>query len=111
MFGYIIAGVTAAVFGGIAYREATKPTGDKVKDGDTVYVHSDALRLADATAPGDTAALKGFLGGFVTSNVKVTAVKRIGPDSFTGSILGFSRLLAFDKKAIASIERNGQRIT
>ena len=43
MFQYIIGGVAALAFGAIAIREVTKPTGDKVKDGDNVFVLADAL--------------------------------------------------------------------
>ncbi len=110
MFGYIVAGITAAVFGGIAVREVTKPTADKVKDGDTVFVRADALRLADTTAPTDVAGLQAFLAGFINTNVKVTTVRRTPTGSFTGTILGFPRVVAFDKPAVASIERNGARI-
>jgi hypothetical protein len=111
MFGYVVAAVTAAVFGGIAYKEVTKPTGEKVKDGDTVFVRADAIHLADTSAPNDVAGLQAFLASFLNTSVKVTTV-RLTPKShgLTGTILGFPRVVAFDRSAVTSIERNGARI-
>ncbi len=112
MLGWVIAGVTGAVFGGIALKELSKTTGEKVKDGDTVFVRSDMLRLADSNAGPDVAGLKVFLAGFINNSVKVTTARRTpGTKAFTGTILGFSRVVAFDENAVSSIERNGSRIT
>lgn len=114
MFGYIVAGVTALAFGGIAIREATKTTGEKVKDGDSVFVRADGLHLVDSS-PTDDAGLKAFLAGFLQTSVKVTnvhlPVKGGKSTDFTGTIIGFPRVVAFASAAVNSIERNGARIT
>jgi len=116
MFGWIVGGIAALAFGGIAYKEVTKTTGEKVKDGDTVFVRADKLRLAETATLADTAGLQAFLAGFINTNVKVTNV-HLTPQSnavdrtiITGTIVGFPRLLAFSKADVTSIERNGARI-
>ena len=111
MFGWIIGGVTAAVFAGIGIREATKPTGEKVKNGDSVFVRADALSLADTNAVQDIAGLQAFLTGFINTSVKIgTARLTPGTTKITGTILGFPRVVSFDRSAVTSIERNGKRI-
>jgi hypothetical protein len=112
MFQYVVMGVAAAVLSGIAYKEASKPTGEKVKYGDAVFVRADALKLADAnTNQNDVAGLRAFLAGFINTAVKVTDV-RVMPQAtgLTGSIIGFPRTLFFERTAVQSIERNGKRI-
>lgn len=111
MFQYIVAGITAAIFGGIAIHEATKPTGEKVKNGDAVFVRADALHPADLTSTADTLGLRAFLAGFLSTAIKVSAVKTNGKADMTGTILGFSKSVGFPSTAVVSIERNGKRIT
>ncbi len=112
MFQYVIAGVAAAVFGGIALREATKPTGEKVKNGDSVFVRADSIRVASSKSAGDDLGLRAFLAGFVSTNVKIADVSgNNGNPILRGSIVGFPKALEFDRSAVVSIERNGQRIT
>jgi hypothetical protein len=97
--------------GGFAIHESRKPTGEKVKDGDTVFVHATALRTSSGQQF-DEDRLKAFLAGFVTTSVKVTNViltpgvkGRAG-----GVILGAPVPVFFDLGAVTSIERNGKRI-
>ncbi len=117
MFGYILAGVTAAIFGGIALHEVNKPTGEKLKKGDSAFVEVRMLRMASGiTAPGlDDAALQAFLGGLITSSVKVVNCEPQaignGQPGAIGTIVGFPKPVAFPLTGVTSIERNGKRIT
>jgi hypothetical protein len=113
MFGYFVAGAAALLFGGIAYKEATKTTGEKVKAGDTTFVRADALRVSGtAPNPAVQASLQSLLAGFMSTSVKVSGVQPLpGTTSFSGTIVGFPQPVVFDRSAVVSIERNGARIT
>jgi hypothetical protein len=116
MFGYFVAGAAALLFGGIAYKEATKPTGDKVKEGDTVFVRADGIHLGVPGSPAANApkqaGLTTLLAGFMSTSVKVTGVRKTQThDSLLGTIVGFPDLVGFSRTAVTSIERNGARIT
>jgi len=117
MFQYIIGGIAALAFGAIAVKELTKTTGEKVKDGDDVFVHADAIQVLTPAGtvpnPVNGASLKAFLAGFLTTSIKVSAARLEAPPStrITGTILGFPSIVVFDRSAVASIERNGARIT
>jgi hypothetical protein len=97
--------------GGFAIHESRKPTGEKVKDGDTVFVHATALKPVSGQQF-DTDRLAVFLAGFVTTNVKVTNVVISGvvKGGCTGTILGAPVPVFFTLDAVTSIERNGKRI-
>jgi hypothetical protein len=109
MFEYAIASVAALLFGGIAYKEASKTTAEKARNGDNVFVRADALRVQGT--PGDLSdgGLASFLKGFLQSNVKITNLE-IAAGGGRGTILGFSKVVVFPLSAIASIERDGKRI-
>ena len=109
MFQYILGGAAALAFGAIAAKEMSKTTGEKVKDGDTLFVRADGIKLAGADA--DIAGLKAFLAGFLNTSVKVTTA-RLTPNSteITGTIIGFPKVVAFDRSAVTSIERDGKKI-
>lgn len=111
MFQYIVGGAAALAFGAIAAKEMSKTTGEKVKDGDTLFVRADKLHLADTNAPADVAGFQAFLAGFLNTSVKVT-MARLTPKStgITGTIIGFPKVVAFDRADVTSIERDGKKI-
>jgi hypothetical protein len=108
MFGLVV--LAAVVLGGgyIAFTEINKTTGQKVKDGDGVFVPVEKLSTGVAA---DDLALKAFLGGLVSvvakvTNVTVDAVKGLGH----GNLIGFPATVSFPLESVASIDRNGTRI-
>ena len=113
MFGYIVAAVTAGAFAIISAIELSKATGDKVQEGDTVFIRGEKIRLVDTNDIAGLATLKTFLSGVVATAVRVTNVHiqkgSTGP-IFTGTVIGFPDLVTFDKQDVTAIDRNGRRI-
>ncbi len=110
MIGWVIGIGTLLVGGGIAAREMTKPTGDKVKTGDNVFVPVNQLKVL-SNDPLDTAALKVFVDGFIATNVKVSNVALGAAGVAAGSILGLSPSVTFPLSSVTKIERNGTTFT
>lgn len=126
MFGYILGGITAAIFGGIALHEGLKPTGEKLKTGDTAFVNVQGIRVSPiGLNPTEqdiaTRGLQTFLAGTLGSDIRVNNCQpaTVGVASTstpveagaTGSILGFARTVEFPLRSVRALERNGKRIT
>ncbi len=111
LFAWVL-GLGVAGVGAHAIRESMKPTGEKVRDGDSVFVRADALQ-ATSGQQFDVDALKRFVAGFTNTNVKVSSVVVTGnvKGRASGAIIGAPVPVFFELSAVTSIERDGKRIT
>jgi hypothetical protein len=110
-FPFLAVGLVVAVVGiGVTALLEGRSTGEKVKNGDSVFVNATSLRPLSGS-PVDIDALRVFLSGFLATNVKVTSVA-IGPNkTAVGNIIGLSPSVLFDLSAVTRIERDGKQFT
>jgi len=114
MFPVIVATGAGLIFGGLALYSVLKPTAQKVKKGDSVFVHPSALVPVDPSVFGD---LSRFISGYMSTSVKVDNVMPTGPsdptgpDNAIGSIAGLSPPVKFSLKSVTLIQRNGKQFT